>query len=319
MALTGWLTARRRTSGPDPALRSGVIVSADELIALRIRARSLVLSSRMRATASMSGGQHSRFRGRGIDYQESRIYQPGDDIRHMDWQVTARTGRPHTKLYREERERPVIVLTDFGPTMRFGTREAFKSVIAARAAALIGWATIGQGDRIGAGLFDGSRHAELPPTGGRRGVLRLIRELAGYSATPTGDHQPYALAQALGRLRRVARPGSLVFVISDFTDLNDEVVRHLARLRQHNDLIACQVVDPLELIPPPPGRYGLSNGHDSAVLDTTTPELRQAYQQYFDSHHARVSDTLRRQAVARLQLVTGEDVVDGLRQGLATL
>ena len=160
-----------------------VHASSDELVRCRLQARDLRLDSRLSARSAITGVHASRFRGRGMDYQESRVYQSGDDIRSMDWRVTARTGRAHVKLYQEERERPVVVMVDLGPGMFFATRGAFKSVIAARAAALIGWAAIQNGDRIGALLFNGGHH-EIRPQGGQRGVLRLIRELV--TATDPG-------------------------------------------------------------------------------------------------------------------------------------
>ncbi|MDX1654777.1 MAG: DUF58 domain-containing protein, partial [Candidatus Competibacteraceae bacterium] len=178
------------------------------MIRLRLQAPALVGGTR-RALSASAGLHASRFRGRGIDFQESRNYQPGDDIRNMDWRVTARTGRPHTKLYREERERPVILLIDTGPTLFFGTRVAFKSVIAARAAALIGWAAVAAGDRVGASFFGAGPHGELRPLGGRRGALGLIRILAD-RLQPGDRPEPLpgdGLGAALGRVRRVARPG----------------------------------------------------------------------------------------------------------------
>ncbi len=293
----------------------GIRASVDELIQLRLRASNLSLDSRRQAVSATSGVHASRFRGRGIDYQESRNYQPGDDIRNMDWRVMARTGRPHTKLYQEERERPVIVMVDFSPSMFFATRGAFKSVVAARAAALIGWATIRNGDRIGAFFFGGGRHHEIRPAGGRRGVLRLIRDLAAWTE-PHDRTSADGLGEALRRLRRVARPGSLVFMLSDFYSLDDATDGHLTRLRQHNDLVACQILDPLELAPPPPGRYGVTDGHATRVLDTRSKALRNAYRDYFTAHDHRVRELLRKRAVPLVRLVTRDDVAETLRRGL---
>ncbi len=298
-------------------LGNGVRVEVDELIRLRPRAGGIRLDSRRPATSYTAGPHPSRFRGRGVDYQESRNYQPGDDIRTMDWRVTARTGRPHTKLYQEERERPVILLLDFSPSMFFGTRVAFKSVAAARAAALLGWATVRRGDRIGAFLFDGINHQELRPTGGRRGVLRLIRELARWaepadrpSLTVEGG-----LGEALKRLRRVARPGSLVVLLSDFYSLDEDSDQHLTWLRRHNDVAAVQLVDPLELAPPPPGRYGITDGQDWGMLDTESAARRHGYEQHFAAHHGRVRKLLRRRAVPWLALGTHEDAAERLGRG----
>jgi uncharacterized protein (DUF58 family) len=233
--------------------------------------------------------------------------------------VTARAaGRPHVKLYQEERERPVVVMVDLGPGMFFGTRGAFKSVVAARAAALIGWAAVHRHDRIGALLFNGG-HQELRPLGGQRGVMRLVRELVRATEPPPGASQIHAgaLTEALQRLRRVARPGSLVFILSDFYGIDEETHVHLQRLRQHNDVVACQIVDALEIQPPPPDRYAISDGMRSDLLDTRSQAGQAAYTRYFAGHHARVRELMGRSVVPLLRIATSDDVTERLRSGLA--
>jgi len=309
-------------AGSSAGEMDGVRVSREELLQLRHSARDLLLDSRKAATSVISGSHVSRFRGRGMDYLESRSYQPGDDIRSMDWRVTARSGRAHIKVYQEERERPIVVMLDLGPGMFFATRGAFKSVIAARAAAMIGWAAVHNGDRIGALLFNGGHH-ELRPLGGSRGALRLIRTLAemtdparapgGRTDRVNGQH----LNDALMRLRRVARPGSLVFLLSDFYGCDTETRRHLQYLRKHNDVIALQIVDTLEMVPPPPGHYAISDGHRSGLLDTRSPARRQAYLDYFAAHHHAVRELMMRCAVPLQQLATTDSVPRSLRRILA--
>ncbi len=303
-------------TAPDSAARnSATRPSLDELIALRQQAGKLDLSRKQSARAQLSGGHASRFRGRGMDYQESRIYQPGDDIRNMDWRVTARTGRPHTKVYQEERERPVVLCVDLNPGMFFASRGALKSVVAARAASLIAWATAAHGDRIGALLFNGNHH-ELPPRGGKHGVLRLIRQLVAQTDPLENLRQPphpQGLNTALGRLRRVSRPGSLVVLLSDFYGIDEETGKHLTRLRQHNDVIAIQLVDVLELTPPPPARYGVSDGQDTGILDTRSATARKAYNDFFSRHHQALRDLMRSRIIPLLQLSTDDDVANVLR------
>ncbi len=300
----------------NPALNPATRVSIDELIALRQQARKLNLGHRQAALAQLSGNHASRFRGRGMDYQESRIYQPGDDIRSMDWRVTARTGRPHTKIYQEERERPVVVCVDLNPGMFFASRGALKSVVAVRAASLIGWAAIAHSDRIGALLFNGEHH-ELPPRGGKHGVLRLIRQLVAQSnPLESLKHPPHpqGLNTALARLRRVSRPGSLIFLLSDFYGIDDETGNHLMRLRQHNDVVAIQLVDALELAPPPPARYAVSDGQHTGILDTRSATARKAYASFFELHHQTVRNLMRSRAIPLLQLSTEDDVASSLRR-----
>ena len=169
---------------PDAALNPATWAGAGaDRIAARTPARS-TWRARL-ARARLAGDHLSRFRGRGMDYRESRAYQPGDDVRSMDWRITARTGVPHVKLYQEERERPVVLFLDLNPGMFFGSRGMLKSVAAARAAALVAWAAAERGDRVGAMLFDGG-HCDLPPRGGRHGVLRLIRELVEHTDPRAG-------------------------------------------------------------------------------------------------------------------------------------
>jgi uncharacterized protein (DUF58 family) len=313
-----WLDAGASTT----VSGDGVRVTREELLQLRHSARDLPLDSRRAATSVISGAHVSRFRGRGMDYLESRCYQPGDDVRSMDWRVTARSGRAHIKVYQEERERPIVVMLDLGPGMFFATRGAFKSVIAARAAAMIGWAAVQNGDRIGALLFNGGHH-ELRPLGGSRGALRLIRTLvemtdparvsAGRTDSANGQH----LNDALTRLRRVARPGSLVFILSDFYGCDTDTRRHLQYLRKHNDVIALQIIDSLEVAPPPAGHYAISDGRHSGLLDTRSPARRQAYLDYFSTHHRAVRELMQQCAVPLQQLATTDTVNQALRRILA--
>lgn len=297
---------------------SGVVVSAGELIRLRLNARTLQLTRRRPSAAPLAGLRQSRLRGRGVDYLESRIYQPGDDIRHMDWRVTARSGKPHSKVFEEERERQVIVVIDANPSMFFGTRTAFKSVVAARLAALIGWSTVANGDRIGAFFFAPQRHRELQPAGGRRGAMRLIHQLVDWGRPAARFDAPAAgpLSDALRRLRRVARPGSLVVLLSDFYALDADAENHLKRLRAHADLVACQIVDPLEIGPPPPGRYLVSDGEQQRLLDSASALGRERYQAYFAAHHARLETVASRCGMPLIRVVTNDDLAAKLRRGL---
>jgi hypothetical protein len=233
------------------AAGDGIHLTAAELIALRPRCHALRLPMRQAAASALAGAYRSRFRGRGVDFLESRNYQPGDDIRNMDWRVTARTSRPHTKVFQEERERPVLVVIDAGPSLYFGTRQRLKSVAAGQFAAAVAWSAVRRGDRIGGFFFAPGRH----------GLVDWLEP----RAAETADPEP--LSAALERVRHAVRPGSLVIVVSDFFTLDGDCNRHLSRLRQHNDVIGCQVVDAAEY-QLPPGRYPITDGQQSAILDT---------------------------------------------------
>lgn len=307
------LAARRIEPG------DGIHLSAAELIALRPRCNALRLPMRQAAASALAGAYRSRFRGRGVDFVESRNYQPGDDIRNMDWRVTARTGRPHTKVFQEERERPVLVLLDAAPTLFFGTRKRLKSVAAGELAAAIAWAAVRRGDRIGGFLFAPGRHRELRPAGGRRGAMRMIQGLVDWlqpEAAARSGSEPLSIA--LERARHAVRPGSLVIVISDFFDLDDDCNRHLSRLRQHNDVIGCQVLDAAEHRLPP-GRYPISDGEQTAVLDTAHGEARNRYREMGLKHLSEPRRLFQKHQCGWMVLHTDEDPVDVLGRELRIL
>lgn len=294
----------------------GVDLTAHELIQLRSQALVSGLAPRRRILTHQAGAYLSAFKGRGMDFEETRAYQPGDDVRNIDWRVTARTGQAHTKVFREERERPVFCVVDLGPSMRFATRVAFKSVIAARAAALLAWACVGHGDRVGGILFAGGTHRELRPASRDRGVLLLINELCKlHRQTPEADLVGKDLERATKRLQRLARPGSLLVFLSDFYALSDEVAHALSRLAQHSDVMLGMVSDPLERQAPPPGRYRISDGRREAELDTRNPRLIRRYNQPYQSRLERLRE-LRGQGVHLVMLSTDRPVAESLRQGL---
>jgi uncharacterized protein (DUF58 family) len=263
-------------------MSEGIRPQLTELIALREQARRLDLAPRGRVLATRTGGHIAHFRGRGMDFDESRVYQPGDDPRNMDWRVTARAGRPHVKLFREERERPVWLLVDQGPSMRFGTRIAFKSVVAAHAAALLGWAAVDRGDRVGGLVFDETRHLERRPTARAGGLLPLLDRLAQTPAQVSEAAATRGLAslrEAAEYLVRLVRPGSLVAVLSDFAGVRREHAGWLAELASGSEVILLPVYDPIELQAPPPGRYPITDGTRRSLLDLASAGRREAYDQ----------------------------------------
>ncbi len=303
----------------DGLRNSAVQVSVADLVALRRYARQLDLERLVRSRASSVGAESSRFRGRGMDYQESRVYQAGDDIRNMDWRVTARAGRPHVKVYEEERERPVFFLVDFRPGMFFASRGALKSVVAARLAALLAWTAAERGDRIGA-LIVGSGDTELRPRRGKQGVLMLLKQLVLHSDPLDGlsrSPQPHRLTESLARLIRIVRPGSLVFVISDFYGFDDSLSKALGRLGQHVDVVVLRPLDRLERQSPPSNRYPVTDGRQQQVLNIGSNRDAQAYQQHFQSHDQAVRSMLERRRIPIIEIATDDDIVKrlGARSG----
>ena len=236
----------RQTDSHALPVRGGAYTDIRELIRLRHGSKELDISNANKARNPLSGLLASNFRGRGIDFAEVRTYQPGDDVRTIDWRVTARTGEAHTKLFQEEKERPVLILVDQSQSMFFGSRLAFKSVIAAEVGALLAWTALDRGDRVGGVVFSEQGHREVRPRRSKHSVLRLLHEINDFNQrlsqqAPAASNQNY-LVEALRNLRRVVKHGCAVFIVSDFSTLadngNEEARLHLTQLARHNDLWA---------------------------------------------------------------------------------
>jgi uncharacterized protein (DUF58 family) len=296
--------------------------SLRDLMALAGAARRLPALTPPRRTRAV--GQYlSRRRGRGMEYDESRPYQPGDDIRQLDWRVTARTGKPHTKLFREERERPVFLCIDLRPAMFFATRGVFKAVQAARLASLVGWRAEQNGDRVGALVFGAGEHHEVAPRRGQTALVRLLKVLADNAArwrtaSPDG-HAATALGDTIERLRRVAKPGSQIFFVSDFRDLDENACAALARLAAHTDLALLSVHDPLEAaFPALDGGGALSDTRETLRLASIDDAHRAAYAARFEARQERLRRLCREQGLPHAAVDTAADPVAGLVRLLTT-
>lgn len=295
-------------AGPDPF--HGVVASLAELVATRPRTPGGFGAAR-RVRAHMLGGHRSSYRGQGMEFDEVRAYHPGDDIRTIDWRVTARTGRTHTKLFQEERERPVLMLADARASMRFGTRGCFKSVLAARAAALLAWTGIAGGDRVGGLVLAPSGIAAFPPDRSRRRILGFVKRVAEATAEPAGGPEP-GLADALLRLRSMTRSGTLVFLLSDFADFDADAAREVEHLSMQSEVKALFVCDPLEAAMPPAGLFPVSDGVTVARLEVERSQSRAAYAGLFARRRARIETVCRDRGMLFLPLDTAGDLVEVL-------
>ncbi len=299
-------------------MTQGVTVTLHDLMRLREPAARLGYTPQDFARAWGSGNDLSAFRGRGMAFAEVRRYVPGDDVRTIDWRVTARTGQPHTKLFQEERERPVVLVVDQSAAMHFGTRRAFKSVAAAEAAALLAWSATERGDRIGGMVFADAQHHEFRPTRGHRGTLRFLRGLAQMSAAAPMPTAEPAWIEALKRTQRIARPGTWICVISDFegAERHPELETTLIQLNRHCELAFILVFDPLEKELPPPGLYSFSDGQHLAVLDSAMSELRRQHRARFDARCEQLKRWRQRLGLKFIELPTAADPVRALGAGL---
>ena len=272
--------------------------SLDELVQLRGAAQALQRKVRKKSAAPISGGSVSRRLGRGLDFAEVREYQPGDDVRMIDWKVTARTGKTHTKLFVEERERPVLLVIDMRSAMCFGTRGMYKSVLAARLASLVGWCAVANRDRVGGFVFSDNSHTEIRPQAGRRGLMGLfqaINQTQQRDSVAGSEH----LVRTMKRLRRSAPGGSTVVFLSDFQGFDDAAHLALGNVLHSVDMAAVHIYDPLDIALPPPGRYPLrahlgESVDDRCVLTVGSTGDQRRYRERFLSRQSDLKSLLGR-------------------------
>ncbi len=296
-----------------------VSITLSDLISLRAKSRGFSLRPGQ-IRAAQSGSYLSRIRGRGMEFAEVRSYLPGDDVRSIDWRVTARQGKPHTKIFQEERERVVLLAIDYRRPMFFATRGSFKAVQASKLAAMLAWRSLEQGDRVGAFLFSEERQCELRPQLGKAGVLNVLRQMVADPSWQRPLHQPFEpqqrLARTLMRLRRVARPGSLIMILSDFAQWDEHVEKQLSLLSRHNDLSLIFCYDPLEADLPPAGSYRISDGENDLTMNTLDRYRRDSYQTRFKQHRLQIEQFCRQQRGLFLTCATDQDPLDSLRLSL---
>ena len=276
-----------------------------ELVALRGAAQGLTLHAHRPALARLAGAHHSAQRGRGLEFEEVRPYAAGDDARSIDWRVTARRGRPHTKLFREERERPVWLLADLHPGLYFGSRRQLKSALLLRAAALLGWAAALGGDRLGAYLAGSGGTRILPPRGRQAGVLPALEALVEMQPRSPGAPAS-ALGEAAAGLRPLLRAGSLVLVLSDFSRFDDQTEAALAGMRIHADCRLLWPSDPLERCGLPDGTFRL--GVPGRLWWLDGGDSRARWQAAWAARERRVAEAARGLRLPLIRLDTAEDV-----------
>lgn len=302
----------------NPATQPGVYVSLAELIEMRHRVREVQLFSSASRRSPLIGLHHSKLRGRGVDFDQVRVYQAGDDVRTIDWRVTARTQEPHTKMFHEERERPIYILVEQSPRLFFSSGLMFKSVLAAQAASLIGWAALGHNDRVGGLVFGGNEHHEIKPRRSKQSLLQLLSRLAranqGLPGNTQTDRDTFGLA--LRRAREVLRPGSLIVVICDERTLNDASEQQLTLLARHSEILLLPLSDPLDHQLPAAGRLRFAERGAQLELDSHNLDLRNAYQAQGEARQARWLRLSQKLGVPLLPLHTHSEMTDQLRDHL---
>lgn len=272
----------------------GVFAPLPELIRLKRYALKL-RGQRPLKSSTMAGQYLSKSRGRGLEFAEVRHYQPGDDVRSIDWRITARSGKPHTRVYSEERERPIFIVCDLRSSMKFGTRVRFKSTQVANIAALLAWTYTLSGDRAGGIIYTDTRHIEIKPSRSNKTVAHLLQTLAEHCKPANHNIQSterQSTASMLAEVRRLAKPGSKLFVLSDFHDWNEDCVKQLALINRHNDSHLVSINDPLEYELPKSGLFPISDGTHTAML--SGKQHRKGLKTHFEQRMSRLKQDAQR-------------------------
>lgn len=292
----------------------------NELVAFKDRKLNLAQTSFRSVRSTTPGNHHSPFRGQGLEFDSVRQYVIGDDIRNIDWRVTARTGSPHLKLFKEERERHLILCVDLNAGMRFGTRNTFKSVQAARAAALLGWRGLAEHDRISACLFgdvpDGIQY--FAPKRTRKSFSMMLKMLA----EPLPDKHAVSIDEALLQVNRAAHTGSLIYLISDFMDLDKGVQfeANLSALNKRCDVVFVAVNDPADISIYPIGTVGFcGDAVEKIYVNTDSVSGREAYTALWKENRKRLNEMTSKFKIPLIELTTESDIHRDLVLGLKTI
>ncbi len=274
-----------------------------DTLTLLKRVRRIALQSRRRTQGLFSGGYHSAFKGRGMSFSEVRPYVPGDDVRAIDWNVTARTGEPHIKLYEEERELTVMLLVDVSSSSFFGTRNQIRRDQLAELCAILAFSAIGNNDQVGLLLFADNIQLYIPPKKGRTQAMRVLRELL--HAEPTGKSTD--LTAALSFVNNTLKNKSICFILSDFQAPDFE--KPLRTLARRHDTIGLHTWDTAERTLPDVGLLPIRDPETGStqLIDTTNPDFRVRYTRRFDEWRQSMATRFRQAGADWLSIHVQED------------
>lgn len=303
----------------DPSA-SGVYACLANLVRLKHQSRGFSFLPRQPVQSLLAGRHASKLRGRGLNFEEIRRYLPGDDIRQIDWKVTARTRKPHTRVYSEERERPVWLVVDQRLGMFFGSQQKLKSVAAAEVAALGAWQTIAVKDRVGAIIFNDVDVRVVHPQRSQQTVMRILQSVLEMNHALSSDSKQWPnlgmLNEALRRAQQICRHDGLLVLISDGDGDNDETRELLTEISRHNDVLMAFVFDPLEAEMPDVGRVVVSDGARQLEIESDSATLRTNFRDDFAKIRQRGRHFLLTREVPVLPISAAESTVDQLARSL---
>lgn len=297
-----------------------VYVSLAQLMALEFKARDLSFLARQPRGSILAGNHASRLRGRGLNFDELRRYQPGDDLRHLDWRASLRTGKPVVRTFTEERDRPTLILVDQRMSMFFGSQRSFKSATAAELGALAAWMVFNAGDRVGGLVFNDQRIDSVAPLRSRKRIQALCSHIvqqnqALSAASPDAEGQDQ-LDRVLQQCLALAGHDHLICIISDFAGAGARTLQLMRQLAAHNDVIAMQVYDPLALNLPKNGRLLVTQGQLQVELAVERRQVHQPLGDFLGGRLKDVATLLRRSQVPLMMFSTALDAQQQLRAEL---
>jgi uncharacterized protein (DUF58 family) len=310
-------TAYASVRQAEDALDGRVYASLHHLMALQHKATGFSFLPRQPLHSLLAGRHASKVRGRGLNFEEIRAYHPGDDIRTIDWKVTARTRKPHTRVFTEERERPALLVIDQRIDMFYGSRVHMKSVTAAEAAALGAWRILNQGDRVGALVFNDTQIVEIRPHRSRNRVMRILQTLVEMNHALRADQEtppaPGMLNRVLEAVGRLAGHDYMIAVISDFEGADEHTRKLMLRLSQHNDLIGVVVHDPSATDLPATEDLVITDGELQIELALGKQKVRRKLSEIVEGRIARVLAWQEEIRIPMLPITTAEGVAEQIR------
>jgi uncharacterized protein (DUF58 family) len=297
-----------------------VYVSLAQLMALEFKARDLSFLARQPQGSILAGNHASRLRGRGLNFDELRRYQPGDDLRHLDWRASLRTGKPVVRTFTEERDRPALLVVDQRMSMFFGSQRSFKSAVAAELAALAAWMVFHAGDRVGGLVFNDQRIDSIAPLRSRKRVEALLSRIAEQNRALNAGNRDAEdedqLDKVLQRCLALAGHDHLICIVSDFAGAGERTLQLMRQLSAHNDVIALQVYDPLAMKLPNNGRLLVTQGELQVELAIEKRNVHQPLGDFLSGRLQDVATLLRRSQVPLMMISTAEEAHTQLRAEL---
>lgn len=307
----------KRVKGECPAETQGVYASLEELIRLQFLTRDFSFLPSQPVTSILAGRYASRLRGRGLNFEELRKYQSGDDVRTIDWKVTARTRSPYVRVYTEEKDRATIVVCDQRINMFWGTRERLKSVTAAQLAALASWRATAVGDRVGAVIFDDQQAVEHRPQRSQKSVMNILHSVVSMNHELRADSDvppnPAMLNEALKKALKLATHDMLVIIVSDFYGVDKTTEKLTAKLAQHNDVLGILVTDPIRN-DPHPQKVTASDGRMQVEVPFDRKEIREKVSENYREEREDIAHFMRKISAPLLEVSNEGDVVQQVRK-----